>query len=260
MFPVKPGSDRLTPDDAAVALRRILASTRTERGVAGLAAPTFAEVAAEWLRHGERERQIKLSTLAGVLRPAPGGTGAHLARCRLRARSDPRAGELVARPACDHQGRSRPLGPARAAERPPAGAAEPARAVHATGRTGLLQRAGGAARRERAASSRGTAKHTGSRRLLARREARATVRVLPARRRPRPVQKSKVAGSDPAGRLVPAETPKSSGERGSSSWHARESCRTRREADSARECRGVLSRRRKARSWPRGNQAEGVSN
>ncbi len=59
----KPESDYLTPDDAAVALRRILANARTDCGHAEPTAPTFAEVAAEWMRHGERERRIKLSTV-----------------------------------------------------------------------------------------------------------------------------------------------------------------------------------------------------
>lgn len=58
----KPGPEWLTPDDAAVALRSLLAGAPARR-VEPSSAPTVAEVCEEWLRHGERERQLKPSTL-----------------------------------------------------------------------------------------------------------------------------------------------------------------------------------------------------
>lgn len=58
----KPGPDWLTPDEAAAELRSLLAAAPTVRPEPS-AAPTFAEVCEEWLRHGERERQLKPSTL-----------------------------------------------------------------------------------------------------------------------------------------------------------------------------------------------------
>jgi len=57
----KPGPEWLTPDDAAVALRTLLACAPV-RKPATSQAPTFSEVCEEWLRHGERERQLKPST------------------------------------------------------------------------------------------------------------------------------------------------------------------------------------------------------
>ena len=58
----KPGPEWLTPDDAAAALRSLLAGAPVRRPATS-EAPTFSEVCEEWLRHGERERQLKPSTL-----------------------------------------------------------------------------------------------------------------------------------------------------------------------------------------------------
>ena len=58
----KPGPDWLTPDEAAALLRSLLAGAPIQHQEPTVA-PTFAEVCAEWLRHGERERQLKPSTL-----------------------------------------------------------------------------------------------------------------------------------------------------------------------------------------------------
>lgn len=52
----------MTPDDAAVALRALLAAAPVTRPVIRVV-PTFAEVCEEWLRHGELERRLKPSTL-----------------------------------------------------------------------------------------------------------------------------------------------------------------------------------------------------
>lgn len=57
-----PGPEWLTPESAAVKLRALLAAAPV-RALATSAAPTFANVCSEWLRHGERERQLKQSTL-----------------------------------------------------------------------------------------------------------------------------------------------------------------------------------------------------
>jgi integrase len=58
----RPGPDWLTPDAAADALRSLLAAAPV-RSAEKTSAPTFAELCDEWLRHGERERQLKQSTL-----------------------------------------------------------------------------------------------------------------------------------------------------------------------------------------------------
>jgi len=58
----KPASDWLTPDEAAVALRTLLAAAPVTPPVTS-EAPTFGQVCDEWLRHGERERRLKPSTL-----------------------------------------------------------------------------------------------------------------------------------------------------------------------------------------------------
>ena len=58
----KPGPEWLTPDEAAVALRALLAAAPVMLPATGVA-PTFAEVCEEWLRHGERERRLKPSTV-----------------------------------------------------------------------------------------------------------------------------------------------------------------------------------------------------
>jgi integrase len=58
----RPGPEWLTPDDAAAALRSLLASAATGR-IESTSAPTFAQVCEEWLQHGERERRLKPSTL-----------------------------------------------------------------------------------------------------------------------------------------------------------------------------------------------------
>jgi len=58
----RPGPDWLTPDAVAAALRLLLAAA-PGRSAEKTSAPTFAEVCDEWLRHGERERQLKQSTL-----------------------------------------------------------------------------------------------------------------------------------------------------------------------------------------------------
>jgi integrase len=58
----RPGPEWLTPDAAAVELRSLLAAAPVRR-IERTAAPTFAEACEEWLRHGERERQLKQSTL-----------------------------------------------------------------------------------------------------------------------------------------------------------------------------------------------------
>ena len=62
----KPGPEWLTPEDAAVALRSLLATAAVETSqptAESTAAPLFAEFCDEWLRHGERERRLKPSTL-----------------------------------------------------------------------------------------------------------------------------------------------------------------------------------------------------
>lgn len=62
----KPGPEWFTPDDAAVALRSLLATAAVETSqptAESTAAPLFAEICDEWLRHGERERRLKPSTL-----------------------------------------------------------------------------------------------------------------------------------------------------------------------------------------------------
>lgn len=62
----RPGPDWLTPDEAAVVLRSLLAAAPVERSEPAsefTSARTFADVCEEWLRHGERERQLKPSTL-----------------------------------------------------------------------------------------------------------------------------------------------------------------------------------------------------
>jgi integrase len=62
-----PSPDHLTPADAAVALRELLASAPTKPTPAGQRAPgaiTFGEACAEWLRYIEKERKRTPSTLA----------------------------------------------------------------------------------------------------------------------------------------------------------------------------------------------------
>jgi integrase len=58
----RPGPEWLTPDDALAALRSLLAAAPV-RVIEPDVAPTFADACEEWLRHGERERQLKQSTL-----------------------------------------------------------------------------------------------------------------------------------------------------------------------------------------------------
>jgi integrase len=58
----KPSPEWLTPDDATAVLRTLLAGAPVRRAVTS-GAPAFSEVCEEWLRHGERERQLKRSTL-----------------------------------------------------------------------------------------------------------------------------------------------------------------------------------------------------
>jgi integrase len=58
----KPAPEWLTPDDAAVVLRTLLVDAPSKPAQRS-GSPPFADVCAEWLRHGERERQLKRSTL-----------------------------------------------------------------------------------------------------------------------------------------------------------------------------------------------------
>jgi integrase len=78
----RPGDEWLAPDDAADRLRLLLAAAPTsiELPKENLT-PAFSEVCAEWLRHGERERKLKASTLVDY-------------RASLTSRLIPTLGEL----------------------------------------------------------------------------------------------------------------------------------------------------------------------